>query len=200
MNTTITRRLSNDPVLSKLLQTIPLPEHSGSEGVYADLLRCIVGQQLSGKAAATIYGRFLDLFDDGFPHSGELLNMAPELLRTAGLSRQKASYLQNVAAFFRNNEVEQKDLEQMDDEAVIRFLTQIKGVGKWTVEMILMFTLNRPDVLPMDDLGIQNAFIELYRLEETGRALKQKMEEIAEPWRPWRSYACYLLWRYKDGG
>lgn len=164
------------------------------------MLRSIVGQQLSGKAAATIHSRFLDLFHNQNPQPGELQNLGLETLRTAGLSRQKAAYLQNVAAFFENENVSEDKLRAMPDDKVIQYLTQIKGVGKWTVEMILMFTLQRPDVLPVDDLGIQNAIAGLYGIEEKGKALKEKMVEIATPWQPYRSYACYLLWRYKDGG
>ncbi|MFQ5448406.1 MAG: DNA-3-methyladenine glycosylase family protein [Saprospiraceae bacterium] len=199
MQKKITRHLSKDSVLKPLVQNIPFLELSTSRGVYFDLLRSIVSQQLSGKAAATIHGRFLDLFQDRIPHPAILRKLEPEALRAAGLSRQKSSYLQNVAAFFENENVSEERLRQMSGEAVIRYLTQIKGVGKWTVEMILMFTLQRPDVLPVDDLGIQNAITELYELEEKGKALREKMVEIAAPWRPYRSYACYFLWQYKDG-
>ncbi|TAK44194.1 MAG: DNA-3-methyladenine glycosylase 2 family protein [Saprospiraceae bacterium] len=200
MQNTITQHLLKDHVLRPLVQNIPFPEFSTSKGVYLDLLRSIVGQQLSGKAAATIHSRFLDLFHNQNPQPGELQNLGLETLRTAGLSRQKAAYLQNVAAFFENENVSEDKLRAMPDDKVIQYLTQIKGVGKWTVEMILMFTLQRPDVLPVDDLGIQNAIAGLYGIEEKGKALKEKMVEIATPWQPYRSYACYLLWRYKDGG
>jgi DNA-3-methyladenine glycosylase II len=101
--------------------------------------------------------------------------------------------------FLKTKKVSEDKLRAMPAAAVIQYLTQIKGVGKWTVEMILMFTLQRPDVLPVDDLGIQNAIAGLYGIGEKGKALKEKMVEVAAPWQPYRSYACYYLWRHLDG-
>lgn len=121
--------------------------------------------------------------------------MEIETLRGVGLSRQKASYLQNVSAFFIEERIVHSDLENMNDDAIVDYLSQIKGVGRWTVEMILMFSLNRPDVHPLDDLGIRNGMIQQYGITETGKALKQKMVEIAEPWRPYRTYASWYMWR-----
>ncbi|HFA48660.1 MAG TPA: DNA-3-methyladenine glycosylase 2 family protein [Bacteroidetes bacterium] len=195
MDKKIARHLSKDPVLKKLVETCPPPAFRKSVGLYPDLLRSIVGQQLSGKAAETIHGRFLGLFGDRSPRAKKLLSFEMEDLRSVGLSRQKASYLQNVSEFFLKEKIEHSDLEDMDDEAVIKYLTQIKGVGRWTVQMILMFSLNRPDVMPVDDLGIQNGMVKNYGLTGTGRALKQKMIETAEAWRPYRSYACWYMWR-----
>jgi DNA-3-methyladenine glycosylase II len=96
------------------------------------------------------------------------------------------------------NDLETKDWSGMSEADIIAFLTQIKGVGKWTVEMLLMFSLGRTDILPVDDLGIQQGIKRLYALEETGKELKKRMIEIAEPWRPYRTYACRYLWRFKD--
>jgi len=200
MQSSITHHLSQDPVLKKLVEQIAFPDHAPDQGdVYGALLRSIIFQQLSGKVATVIQGRFLALFEDGRPDPERLLTMDVETLRSAGLSRQKASYLQNVAAFFKQEKLENHDWQGMDDEAVIQYLTQIKGVGKWTVEMLLMFNLRRPDVLPLDDFGISSAIVDLYGLTETGKALRQKMVELAAPWRPYRTYACWYLWRYKDG-
>ncbi len=195
MDKKITRHLSKDPVLESLIGRYPPPAFRKSTGLYPDLLRSIVGQQLSGKAAETIHSRFLNLFDDRIPNANKILAMDMETLRSVGLSRQKASYLQNVSTFFIKEKIEHSDLHDMDDEAIIALLTQVKGVGRWTVEMILMFSLNRPDVLPLDDLGIRNGMIAQYGLTETGRALKQRMVEVAEPWRPYRTYACWYMWR-----
>jgi DNA-3-methyladenine glycosylase II len=195
----IIHHLSQDIVLKKLVENIPFREPSSeSKGVYIDLLGSIISQQLSGKVATVIQNRFLGLFEDGYPHPGLLMELDIETLRSAGLSRQKATYLQNVAAFFSKEKIEKKSWDSMEDDAIIEYLTQIKGVGKWTVEMILMFSLNRPDILPLDDLGIRNAISTLYQLTETGKDLRKKMYEVAEPWRPYRSYACWFLWRYKD--
>ena len=198
MQTAIIHYLSKDPKLKKLIETIDINHPNERGDLYSSLIRAIVGQQLSVKAAATIYGRFIDLFEDGYAYPATLLEMDLPTLRAVGLSRQKASYIQNIAAFFTEHKLENKDWETMTDEEIIEFLTPIKGVGKWTVEMILMFTLHRPDVFPVDDLGIQNAMRSLYEIEETGKAFKTKMKEIATFWQPYRSYACYLLWRYKD--
>ncbi len=201
MQSTITQHLSKDPILKKLVDKIPFRELSvNSQGVYLDLLGSIISQQLSTKVAAVIEGRFLALFPDAQPNPHLLVDMDIAVLRTAGLSRQKAAYLQNVAEFFQQENLLEKDWSGMDNDEIIRYLTQIKGVGKWTVEMILMFSLGRPDVLPLDDLGIRMAIVGLYGLTETGKPMLQKMTEIATAWQPYRSYACLYLWRHKDGG
>ncbi|MFK7932236.1 MAG: DNA-3-methyladenine glycosylase, partial [Saprospiraceae bacterium] len=166
--------------------------------VYFDLLRSIAGQQLSVKAAKTIFGRFENLFEAGYPHPDEVLALELEALRGVGFSRQKSGYIQNVAQFFKENQLETKDWSEMNNEEIVTYLSQIKGVGKWTVQMILMFSVQRWDVLPVDDLGIQNAMIDLYQIEERGRNLKKRMVEIATDWQPYRSVACFYLWRYKD--
>lgn len=200
MEAKITRHLSQDPVLKKLVKKFPFPpEPTEHRSVYEALLRSIIFQQLSGKVATVIQNRFLALFEDGKTHPAQLVEMDLETLRSAGLSRQKATYLQNVAAFFQKENLENHDWHGMDDEEVIKYLTQIKGVGKWTVEMLLMFCLRRPDVMPLDDYGINSAVTDLYGLTETGKALRHRMLELAEPWRPYRTYACWYLWRHKDG-
>ena len=200
MQNTVTKHLSNDPVLKKLMDKIPFRELSvNSKGVYLDLLGSIISQQLSTKVANVIAGRFRALFPDEHPQPHLLLEKDIDTLRTAGLSRQKAAYLQNVADFFQRENLLDKDWNDMDNDEIIRYLTQIKGVGKWTVEMILMFSLSRPDVLPLDDLGIRMAIAELYNISETGKAMHQRMTEVAAAWQPYRSYACLYLWRHKDG-
>ena len=201
MDAKVTRHLSQDPVLKKLVEKISIEESATEpKNVYQHLLGSIISQQLSGKVATVIHTRFLGLFEDGYPHPDRLLAMELETLRGVGLSRQKGSYLQNVAAFFQKENLENHDWHGMEDEAIIKYFTQIKGVGKWTVEMILMFSLRRPDVLPLDDYGISSAIVDLYGLTETGKALRQRLTEVAEPWRPYRTYACWYLWRHKDGG
>ena len=179
-----------------------LDEHifrtSATGDLYYDLLRSIIGQQLSGKAAASIHSRFLELFPDGRPLPGAVLRLELPQLRSAGLSRQKAGYIQNVATYFSDRSAQSRNWAALDDEAIVRELTTIKGVGKWTVQMILMFSLGRGDVFPVDDLGIQQGMTQLYGLTETGRALRRRMLELAEVWRPYRTYACRAVWRYKD--
>ncbi|MFK7947893.1 MAG: DNA-3-methyladenine glycosylase [Saprospiraceae bacterium] len=195
----INNYLSQDKQLATLINTLELPVLVSDGDVYVALTRSIVSQQLSIKAAATIYGRFLDLFDNRYPTKNKVLNFSIETLRAVGLSRQKASYIQNVATFFQEHEeASPTDWSTMSDEAIIEYLTQIKGVGKWTVEMILMFTLNRLDVLPLDDLAIRTRMIKLYNVEETGRQLKPKLTKIAESWQPYRSIACRYLWLWAD--
>ena len=190
MKNKITRHLSQDPVMARLTKNHPFPENIVPVSVYERLLTSIISQQLSTKVADVIRGRFLDLFEDGYPDRERLLSMDMDTLRSVGLSRQKASYLQNVA---------EGQWHDMGDEAIIDYLTQIKGVGRWTVQMNLMFNLQRPDVFPVDDLGIQNAMIALYQLAGTRREIKQEMHKVAEPWRPYRTYACWYLWRSLDG-
>lgn len=191
--------LSADERLRPLLDTMPFPYREASEqGIFCDLLESIVSQQLSVKAAATIFGRFCTLFPEGRPDIHILVAMPEERLYSVGLSRQKAAYVRNVAAFFAEQPQWEDAIHTLSDADILHELTRIKGVGTWTVEMLLMFSLNRPDVFPVGDLGIQQGMKRLYGLEQSGKALLREMERIAEPWRPYRSYACYYLWKWKD--
>lgn len=187
--------LSKDKKLKPVLDKVDFSWPSISGDLYHDLIRSIVFQQLSGKAASTIFGRFLQLFPDAYPYPESIEALTIEELRGVGLSRQKATYIQNVADFFVNEKIKEDYWSDKSDKEIIDFLTQIKGVGKWTVQMILMFSLQRPDVFPVDDLGIQKGIIKLYDVKEKGRELKKRMVEIAEPWRPYRTYASWFLWR-----
>lgn len=191
--------LSLDPVLKKLIDTCQLKTRIGQPTVYEALLRSINFQQLSGASATAIHNRFLDLFPDHDPQPAHLINFSLDELRSVGLSRQKAQYVQNAAWFFIENQLMDADWENLPDEEIIDMLTQIKGVGRWTVEMILMFTLDRPDVLPLDDLVVKTAMIELYEVKDLkGKALNQRLLKIAEPWRPYRSVASRYLWQWRD--
>jgi DNA-3-methyladenine glycosylase II len=192
--------LAQDAKLAPLLTMIELPEWPEQQtDVYATLLDSITSQQLSVKAAATIHQRFLDLFEDHYPDPNILIDLSPETLRQVGLSGQKSQYLRNTAAFFLENNLMQYNWKQHTEEEIVQLLTQIKGVGRWTVEMILMFSLHFPDVFPIDDLGIQQAIIKLYEISPDlkGKPLRKTMTEIAEPWRPYRSYASRYLWKWK---
>lgn len=191
--------LQQEATIRSILTQIEMPDFSPSGRIYYDLLESIVSQQLSVKVADVIFKRFLNLFPDNYPHPELVVAIEMDKLRSVGLSGQKAGYLQNVAQFALDNDLEQVDWAAMSDEEVILFLTQIKGVGKWTVQMLLMFTLARPDIFPVDDLGIQQGMQRLFKIEtENTRLLKMKMIELAEPWRPWRTVACRYLWRWKD--
>ena len=158
-----------------------------------------MSQQLSTKVAGVIRKRFLGLFGGKTPTPEMILAVPFEKLRAIGLSNAKTNYVQNVARFAIENGMDHKDLRKMSNEEVIEYLTQIKGVGRWTTEMLLMFTLGREDVFAVDDLGIQNAMIGLYKLDGSDRKkLKEKMLLISEKWSPYRTYACLHLWHWKD--
>ena len=191
--------LQQEATIRPLIANITMPDFTPSGRIYYDLLESIVSQQLSVKVADVIFKRFLSLFPDNYPHPNHVIAIELERLRSVGLSGQKAGYLQNVARFAIENDLEKMDWASMSDEEILSFLTQIKGVGKWTVQMLLMFTLARTDIFPVDDLGIQQAMQRLFKIEEQNpRLLKIKMIELAEPWRPWRTVASRYLWRWKD--
>jgi DNA-3-methyladenine glycosylase II len=163
---------------------------------YGALLRSIVGQQLSTKAARTIYGRMLELFDGHAPSPLELLAANPDDIRAAGLSRPKINYLRDLAQHIEDGELELERLDELPDEEVIEQLTAVKGIGDWSAHMFLMFHLGRPDVLPVGDQGIRNAIKTQYRLRKLPDA--KRMEKIARPWRPYRTLACLYLWSSLD--
>lgn len=189
--------LLKDELLSKVILQVELPALQPGN-LYHSLMESIVSQQLSVKVADIIWARFLQLFEEGVPHPAMVLELPIEQMRAVGLSNQKASYLKNVAQFFRDNDLENKDWSNLSDEEIITYLTQIKGVGRWTVQMILMFTLARLDVFPVLDLGIQQGMKRLYSLEQEGKDLHKTMHEIAEQWRPFRSLASRYIWKWKD--
>jgi len=165
------------------------------------LIASIISQQLSTKVANIIFLRFLDLYAGKEPTCMQVLATDPTVLRGIGLSNSKVGYVQNVAVFFIENKVTDKQLYTMPPEQVIELLTQIKGVGKWTVEMLLMFSLGQEDVFAVDDLGIQQAMIKLYKIKfETKKDLRTKMLKKSLSWSPYRTYACLHLWQWKDNG
>ena len=159
---------------------------------YGTLLRSIVGQQLSTKAAATIYGRVLDLFGGHAPTPKQLLKADPERMRAAGLSRAKVAYLRDLARHIEDGTLELERLPELPDEEVAAQLTAIKGLGQWTADMFLIFHLGRPDVLPVGDQGIRRAIQVEYGLRKLPDA--KRMQKIAAPWRPYRSLASLYLW------
>ena len=167
--------------------------------IYLSLCKSIVSQQLSTKVAEVIYGRFLDLYKNRKPTAQQIVDTPFEKLRSVGLSNAKANYLQNVCRFFIEEKLTDAKLHKMSDEKIIEKLTQIKGVGKWTVEMILMFALGREDIFAMDDLIIRQRFALLYKLDMTDKkAFKIKMLQQSSKWSPYRTYACRYLWGWKD--
>jgi DNA-3-methyladenine glycosylase II len=163
------------------------------DDAYGSLVRTIVGQQLSTKAASTIYARLVALFGDNPPTPDELLAAEEARLRASGLSRQKIGYLRDLATRVLGGEIEIDTLHELPDEEVSDRITAVKGLGRWSADMFLMFHLGRPDVLPVGDLGIRRAVENLYGLPALPDA--DELRSLAEPWRPWRTLACLYLWR-----
>jgi len=158
-----------------------------------------MSQQLSTKVADVIYQRFLNLYGGSEPTARQILDTASEILRGIGLSNAKVSYVKNVAQFELEQGMDYKKLGKMNNEEVIAYLIPIKGVGRWTIEMLLMFALGREDVFAIDDLGIQNAMIHLYKLDRTDKKkFREDLLLISGKWSPYRTYACLHLWRWKD--
>ena len=191
--------LEKDPVLRAIIQHTPAykKDFDAGKDVYLALLESIVSQQISVKAADAIFARFVQLFPDKYPHPNALLQLSEAEMRSAGLSFQKVNYLRNVAEFMLTQGIDYDLLQQKTDEEIIAYLTPIKGVGRWTIEMLLMFVLGREDVFPYDDLVIRQKMVRAYGVDLTSKLLKIRLFEIAEAWRPYRSMACRYLWRWK---
>jgi DNA-3-methyladenine glycosylase II len=163
------------------------------------LMQSIMSQQLSTKVADILHERFLTLFGTKNMLPKHVLALPVQDIKDIGLSMQKAVYIQNIARFFETHRIKNNTLNNMSDEAIIDMLTQIKGVGKWTVEMLLMFGLGRENVFSAGDYGIQVAMKKIYKLEALDKkALLQKMETLSKKWHPYKTYACRHLWNYKD--
>lgn len=190
---------SVDPVLAPIIPVAGLPTFTPHKNYYQELVESIVSQQLSVKAAATIMKRFLELFPDAnFPTPGQILEKDVEELRAVGLSRQKATYIQDLAVKVLEETVRFNHLDSLSNDDVIAELTQIKGVGVWTVHMFLMFCMGRLDVLPTGDLGIKNGIYTLYKLKE--KPTPEAMEKIAtkNKWHPYESVASWYVWHSLD--
>jgi DNA-3-methyladenine glycosylase II len=181
-----------DPVIAEIIERVGPYRVKYNEPVFGSLVRSIVYQQLSGKAAATIFGRLLVATGDPI-HPQAILQLSFEELRSLGLSKQKAAYIRDLAEKTASEQVVFENFRRMTNDQIIRTLTQVKGIGVWTVQMFLMFSLRRPDVLPCGDLGIRNAIQKAYRLKEP--PAPAKLEQIGERWRPYCSVASWYLWR-----
>ena len=191
--------LSKDKKLIPLLQTVKPYELKKRKNVCLRLCASIMSQQLSTRVAEVIFKRFLELYGAKEPTPQQIIDTPFDKLRAIGLSNAKVNYVQNVAKYMLEHNADDKKLNKMSDEEVVAFLTPIKGVGKWTVEMLLMFTLGREDIFAVDDLGIQQAMAKVYKLDLTDKkALREKMLKISAKWSPYRTYACFYLWKYKD--
>jgi len=192
--------LSKDKKLKRIIEEQELVKLTRRKKIHIYLCGSIMSQQLSTKVAAIIHKRFLDLYG-GEPTAEQILDTPYETLRGIGLSGAKANYVQNVARFAIENGMSYEMLGLMTNEDAIKYLTQIKGVGRWTVEMLLMFALGREDVFALDDLGIQQAMEKIYKLDKSDKkAFREEMIRISEKWSPYRSFACLHLWQWKDNG
>ena len=218
------QKIFDDPILNSItdIKLAPIMQHGN---IYEALMSSIISQQISTAAARSIKKKFTEYFGNRYPTIDEVLNIEIEKLRGLGLSSQKAVYIKSVAEFFKNlnqdttpsslHGASQREAlnspgslsgsrplgrvgEGVTDEELIKELTKIKGVGRWTVEMILIFTLGRPDVFAIDDLALRQAVIKLYKLKNT-KTLKKRMLKISERWSPNRSLASRYLWAWRDG-
>ncbi len=193
------KHLSRDKIFRTIIKgrkpVVLLPRKK----VYLQLCASIISQQLSTIVAKVIFNRFLGLYKTKQPSLKQIADTPLTTFRSIGFSNAKASYVHNVCKFFVEHNLTDANLAKMSNEDIIDLLTQIKGIGKWTVEMILMFTLGREDVFAVDDLGIQKAITKLYDLDASDKkTMKQEMLEISEQWSPYRTYACRYLWNSLD--
>lgn len=191
--------LSKDKKLAKLVAQHEPFNLKSHKNICLRLCASIMSQQLSTKVAQVLYRRFLELYDGKEPTPQQIVDTPFEKLRGIGLSNAKAQYVLNVAQFAIDHKLDDKKLKKMGDNEIIELLTQIKGVGKWTVEMLLMFTLGREDLFSVDDYGLQMAMKKLYKLDDSNKKeFRDKILKISQKWSPYRTYACLHLWHWKD--
>lgn len=198
MNKEIIVHLSKDPVMVNLVQRHQLPEITPETNLFLALVDIITSQQLSTKAGATIFNRLLDLLKPKTKSQitpQDLLNLSHDLLRSAGLSNSKANYIHSLAHAIRNQELDLSNLESLSDEEIISEITKLKGLGPWSAEMFLIFSLKRPDVFSVGDLGLRTAVANLYGVDRNDL---KKINEISLSWSPHRSFASRLLWKSLD--
>lgn len=189
-----------DAVLATVIDRVgdcSLIQEQRTGNLLLSLCESIIYQQISGKAAATIYRRFLELYpEQSFPTAQDILNTDDEILRNAGLSRAKVIYLKDLAVKILEGLPTLEELEEMNDETVIQYLTQVKGIGRWTAQMLLIFRLHRWDVLPADDLGFRTAVRRAYQLADLPD--KKTIKQMGQKWKPYCTIAAWYLWRSLD--
>jgi len=193
------RHLSHaDKRMEKLIDKFGPPNFNLMNNYYESLIRSIVYQQLSGKAASIIYERFLDLFVfDIYPEPKDILAVSIETLRSSGLSYQKVNYIRDLSEKWQDGTINLSDIDSMTDEEISSELIKVKGIGQWTADMFLMFTLGRPDVFPFGDLGIQKGFMVLTNMNRL--PVQKEMERKTKKWQPYRTVAAWYLWKLVDG-
>lgn len=191
--------LSKDKTMRRIMQLQDTAIIEKRNHIHLRLCASIISQQLSTRVAEVIYARFLALFRKRFPSPQDILAVDIDELRGIGLSGSKTNYIRNVCDFFIEHKLTDKAIHKMSDEDIIDLLVQIKGVGKWTVEMLLMFTLGREDVFAVDDLVIQQTMVQSFGIDTSDKKqMRVEMLKIAERWRPFRTYACKYLWGMRD--
>ncbi|PKP39097.1 MAG: DNA-3-methyladenine glycosylase 2 family protein [Bacteroidetes bacterium HGW-Bacteroidetes-15] len=184
----------NDPVIAKIHEHGSLKVIEKTSNLFVDLVEDIVSQQLSGRVAETIFKRFCAIFPNSMPSPDLLDKCSIEELRAVGLSNAKANYVKNIAKYALENNLTVELFDKLSDEDIINELTKIKGVGVWTAQMVLIFSLNRPDVFPPNDLAIQQQMKKLYRLNHEGKELVKAIVSISEKWKPNRTIGTRLVW------
>jgi len=195
MRKAINHLRNSDPVLRTIIERVGPCRIEYGPPEFHSLAEAIIYQQLNGKAAVTIFNRFADLAGKPLTPEG-IVKLTDQQMRSVGLSKQKTSYLRDMAERAMNGQLDFSKLHQHSDEEVIEHLTQVKGVGVWTAQMFLMFTLKRPNVLPTGDFGVQMAIKKHYKKRKMPKPAL--MEKIAKPWEPYRSIACWYLWKSLD--
>lgn len=185
-----------DPILGSVIKENLTPIQN-DRTVYEDLISSIISQQLSTKAATSIEKKFLGMHKGKFPSAKKILQESPEKMRSAGLSRQKIEYIKSVASHFETRNLHEHDFHTMTDKEIMEVLLPIKGVGTWTIEMLLIFTLKHPDVFSIKDLAIVNGICSLYKLKKS-KTLTKRILKLSETWKPYRSTACRYIWRYYE--
>ena len=182
-----------DPVLGKIIRQVPPLERRWGKNYFLDLAESIISQQLSIKAADTIWGRFKKLFDTEHIAPEDVISIDKEKMRACGISYQKISYIKDLAEKTVASGILFEQFDTMTDEEIIAELVKVKGIGRWTAEMFLMFTMGRPDIFSYGDLGIRKAIQRLYKFEK--EPTQEEAEKIAKKWKPYRTVACRYLWK-----
>jgi DNA-3-methyladenine glycosylase II len=185
--------LKKDPILAQLIKKVPPFERTWGKDYFSDLCESIVSQQLSVKAADTIWGRLKKLLPGEKVTPDGIRTLDTEKMRSAGISYQKISYIKDLAEKTLESGIVFEQFEIMTDEEIIQELIKVKGIGRWTAEMFLMFSMGRPDVFSYGDLGIRKAIQRWYEFKE--EPTKEEAEKISEKWKPYRSFACRYLWK-----
>jgi len=189
---------TNDIRLKTFLQKFRVPVLPIEKNYFWSLCRSVIYQQISGKAAKKISDRYLSLFDQDVKMTpADVLDIEIEKINNVGISRKKSSYIKNIADAFSNKIINEKNISELDDQEIIKQLTSIKGVGRWTAEMFLIFTLRRTDVFPVTDLGVQKGFQIFYSLDELPTI--EMMNQKSESWRPYRTIMSLYLWYAVEG-